>query len=259
MSAPVVILTGASSGIGAALAVEYARQRSARIALLARREEQLAAVAQSVVDAGGEALVQPCDVTDEAAVSRAVDATRDAFGAIDVAIANAGIGDPTPIHRFEVERIGRIMRVNFDGAVHLFAACLPEMVERGRGQLVGVSSLAAYRGLPKSGGYSASKAALSALMESMRLELTPKGVAVTTVHPGFVKTPMTDLNKFPMPFIVPVETAATLVVRRLQGRPRTINFPWTLATGMSLLRFMPNWLYDGVMGSRTMSGTTAKM
>lgn len=259
MSSPVIVLTGASSGIGAAVAREFARRQGARIGLLARRKEQLDEVAAAVVEAGGEALVLPCDVTDAEAVQRAVDAVREAFGPIDLALANAGIGDPTPVRRFDAECVGRIMRVNFDGAVHLFAACLPEMIERRRGHLVGVSSLAAYRGLPKSGGYSASKAALSALMESMRLELPALGVAVTTVHPGFVKTPMTDKNNFPMPFILDVEDAAALVVRRLARRPRTIEFPWALATGMRLLRLLPNWLYDAVMGGKTMACTTESM
>ncbi len=247
---PVVVLTGASSGIGAALAVELARVRQARIGLMARRREQLDAVAESVRAAGGEALAVPLDVVNPVATAAAVAQVREAYGPIDVAIANAGIGMPMRMERFDAALCAKTMRVNFEGATNLFAAVLPEMLERRTGHLVGVSSIAAFRGLPDSGPYSASKAALTTMLESMRLELQHKGVAVTAVHPGFIKTPMTDKNEFPMPFIVELEDAARLLERGLARRPRQIEFPWQLVALIKLARWIPDWLYDLALGKR---------
>jgi len=233
------------------LAIELARARQARIGLMARRREQLEGVAASVREAGGDALVVPLDVVDPAATEAAVALVREAFGPIDVAIANAGIGSPMPMDRFDADLCAKTMRVNFEGATNLFAAVLPEMLARGSGHIVGVSSIAAFRGLPDSGPYSASKAALTTMLESMRLELRSRGVAVTAVHPGFIRTPMTDKNKFPMPFILELEDAARLLERRLARRPRQIEFPWQLVFMMKLARWIPDWLYDLAMGRRS--------
>lgn len=247
---PVVLLTGASSGIGAALAVQLARVRGARLGLMARRADALEAVAASVREAGGEALVVPVDVTDLPATEAAAAAARETFGPIDLAIASAGIGTPMRMDGFDAALCARTMRVNYEGATNLFAAVLPEMLERGAGHLVGVSSVAAFRGLPASGPYSASKAALTTLLESMRLELKPRGIAVTAIHPGFIRTPMTDTYDFRMPFLVEVEDAAKLLERRLRSMPREIEFPWQLVFLGKLARWSPNWLYDLVLGDR---------
>jgi len=251
MSGPTVIVTGASSGIGAAVAVEFARSVHANVVLLARRMEQLEAVAEQVREAGGQALPIPCDVSDAAAVQLAVDRTRAEFGPVDIALANAGMGTPMSMKNFTAERVERTMAVNFLGATHLYAAVLPHMLERGSGTIVGVSSIAGFRGLPSSGPYSASKAALSTMLESMRLELRGRGITVTTVHPGFVKTPMTDPNSFPMPFLVSVDRAAKIVTRGILKRRREVNFPWQMVLLMRLVRWMPDWIYDRVMGGRS--------
>ncbi|MEE2829849.1 MAG: SDR family NAD(P)-dependent oxidoreductase [Myxococcota bacterium] len=242
--APVVVLTGASSGIGAALAVELARQQEARITLLARRLELLEEVAARVEEAGGQPLCIPCDVSDAEAVQEAVDRTVDRFGPIDLAIANAGIGEPMPVRKAQAAGIAKVMRVNFEGSTNLFAAVLPSMLASGGGQLVGVSSIAAFRGLPGSANYSASKAALTSWLESARVELKHHGIAVSTVHPGFVETPMTQKNPFPMPFMVPVDRSARVIVRGIRRRKAEINFPWPMVTVLRILRSMPNWLYD---------------
>jgi short-subunit dehydrogenase len=247
---PVVVLTGASSGIGAALAVEMARVRGARIGLVARRAEMLEDVARRVRDAGGEALPLPCDVVDAAEVAEAVRKTEGAFGALDLAIANAGIGGMGSLRKTDAAAVAGMMRVNFEGASNLFFAALPGMMERGRGQIVGVSSLAGFRGLPASGPYCASKAALSTLMESMRLELRGRGVTVTAVHPGFVQTAMTEKNRFPMPFLWPLDKAARFVERGIRTRKREINFPWPLWLAAKFGRMVPGWVWDRVMGGR---------
>ncbi len=248
--APIVVLTGASSGIGAALAVELAHTRKARIALLARRKELLDEVARDVTRAGGEALVLPCDVVDPAAVQAAVASVTEQLGPIDIAIANAGIGSAMGLRDLSFETMRNVMDVNYNGTATLLAAVIPQMVERGSGQVAAVSSIASYRGLRRSGPYCASKAAVSTLLEALRLELAPLGISVTTIHPGFIKTPMTDKNNFPMPFMVPVERAAQVIARGLRKRRREINFPWPMVLAVKLLRLVPGWLFDRLMARR---------
>ena len=252
----VVVITGASSGIGAAVAVELARQRQARVGLLARRLDKLEQVAEDVRQAGGEALPVACDVVDAAAVQAAVDRVRAEYGPVDIAIANAGIGVPLPVKRFTAEAMATTMRINVEGAANLFAAVLPEMLDRSTGQLVGVSSVAGFRGLPRSASYSASKAALSTMLESMRLELRPLGIPVTAVHPGFVVTPMTEKNAFKMPFLMKVDRAARITTRGILKRKRDVNYPWPTVLAMKLVRWMPDWLYDRLMGGK--AGWTLK-
>jgi short-subunit dehydrogenase len=251
MPDPVVIITGASSGIGAALAVELARQRHARIGLVARRTQELGDVASQVRDAGGIALTVSADVVDAAAIAEAVRITTEQFGPIDIAVANAGIGTPMPMRRFDAEKTNQVMRVNWEGMVNLFAACVPQMVERGSGHLVGVSSIAGFRGLPGSGPYSASKAAMTTMMEAMRPELKTKGVAVTAVHPGYIKTPLTAKNKFPMPFLMELDDAARRIERGMRRRPRKIEFPLPMVWLLKFARFVPDWMYEGVVGRRS--------
>jgi len=243
MAGSVIALTGASSGLGAAVAERFGRD-GARLGLMARRTAELEAVADRVRDAGGEARVFALDVCDSEAVATAVGELVEAFGPVDLAIANAGIGGPFPLDTFDAAAFARLMRVNVEGAANLFAATVPAMIERKSGHVVGVSSLAAFRGLPGSGPYSASKAALSTMLESMRLDLKPHGVGVTAVHPGFVRTPLTDTNDFPMPFRMEVEDAADLFVRRLARQPRELNFPLPLVAAMRLAQWLPAPLFE---------------
>lgn len=244
---PIVVLTGASSGIGAALAVELARTTGAKIGLLARREELLSEVAEQVRAAGGEALCCPCDVVDEVAVHDVVERIRTEFGPIDLAIANAGVGLAMGVRDLSFATIKQVMDVNYLGTATVLAAVVPEMLERGSGHIAVVSSIAGYRGLRRSGPYCASKAAVSTLLESLRLELAPKGVSVTAIHPGFIKTPMTDKNNFPMPFMVPVAQAAQIITRGLARKKREINFPWQMVFAVKFLALLPGWLFDRMM------------
>ncbi len=124
------------------------------------------------------------------------------------------------------------------------------MIERGAGQVVGIGSLAGYRGLPGSGAYCASKAGLAALFESLRLELRHVGVAVTLICPGFIRTPLTDRNRFPMPFLMELDVAANRIVKAIMRRDSEYSFPWQLAWIVRLARYLPNWLYDRVVGKR---------
>lgn len=238
-----MVLTGASSGLGAAMAVRFARD-GAKLGLIARRAQQLEAVADRVREAGGEALACPADVRDADAIAAAVAAAEDAFGPTQICIANAGVGGPFPMDTFDAAHFARQMRINVEGAGNLFAATVPGMLQRKAGHVVGVSSLAAWRGLPGAGPYSASKAALSVMLESMRLDLKPHGVAVTTIHPGFVRTPLTDDNPFPMPFLLEPEQAAEIMVRRLRKRPRQINYPLPIVAAMRLAHWLPAPLFE---------------
>src|SRR5213083_2776536 len=200
----VVLVTGASSGIGRGLAVELAR-RGAAVGLLARRGEVLNEIVNEIDAAGGRALALPADVTDATAVRSAADELSAKLGPIDVLFANAGVGATTHANDLDAKQVASLFDVNIIGVVNSVTAVIPGMVERGRGQLVAISSLAAYRGLPKSAAYCASKAAVSSFFESLRLDLHGSGVEVTIVHPGFIKTPLTAGRQSQMPFLMELD------------------------------------------------------
>jgi NAD(P)-dependent dehydrogenase (short-subunit alcohol dehydrogenase family) len=250
-SEKVVLITGASSGIGEALAVEFGR-RGASVGLLARRAEALGEVARKVEAAGGRAFAVAVDVCDAKEVRAAVTKVSEHFGRVDVLVANAGIGELTSARKFDIEVVTRVLSVNVLGALNSVAAVLPEMLARGSGQIVGISSLAAFRGFPGSGAYCASKAALSTFFESLRTELRPQNIYVTTIHPGFIDTPLTRGRVRKMPFLQNVERAAVQMVDAIEARRRTYAFPWQLATIVRLLKWMPDALYDRMLAKATL-------
>lgn len=244
----IVFLTGASSGIGEAIAVEMGR-RGAVLGLLARREDMLKDVAAKVEGAGGVAQIFPCDVTDEAAVSSAAEKLRAEFGRIDVMIANAGIGGKAKLaDEMTPEHIGSVLSTNLMGGVNAVAAVLPQMIERGEGQIVAVSSLAGFRGLPRSAAYSASKAGMTAFFESVRLDVQDRGVLVTIIQPGFIKTPLTSGRKNKMPFLMELEDSVPYFLGAIEKKKKFAAFPWQLATFVRLGRIFPAWLYDAIAG-----------
>jgi short-subunit dehydrogenase len=239
------VITGASSGIGAELARGLAAA-GVPVGLVARREDRLRAVAARIAASGGTAVVATADVAEPSQVREAIAALADRLGPIDLLVANAGVGFETPARAFVAADFERLVRVNLLGASYAFEAVLPAMLARGRGHLVGISSLAAYRGLPGSAGYSATKAGLSALLEGFRVELRPRGIAVTTVHPGYVRTPMTEGAGHPLPFAMDVGPASRIILRGIAARRREVNFPWPMAAFLGLVRHWPNGLYDRV-------------
>lgn len=239
----VVFLTGASSGIGRALAVELGR-RGARLGLLARRAEELMKTVEEVEGAGGVAMALIADVRDHSAVEGAVERVRERWGRVDVLVANAGMSTTTAGTDLKAMEAGDVISINVIGVVNSVAAVLPGMLERGSGHLVAVSSLAAYRGMPKSGAYSASKAAVSTLFESLRVDLRRSGVHVTVIHPGFIRTPMTANRTKRLPFLLEVDDAARRITRAIERRARTYAFPWQLAGIVRVIRHMPSALYD---------------
>jgi len=249
MNPRTVLLTGASSGIGRALAVEYGRA-GAKLALCARRLDELEATASLVRGAGGEALSIPLDVCETDAVNEAVlRADRD-LGGLDMVIANAGRGDTQHGARLTWGDVGPVLEVNARGAMATLVAAIPLFVAKRQGHLVGISSIAGIRGLPTSAAYSASKAALSTFLESLRIDLGPLGIRVTDVQPGFVATPINEAAKYPMPFRWPVDRAARHIVHRLRRGPGIIAFPWPLVLAARIGRVMPAWIYDRAVRSQ---------
>ncbi|HKY29896.1 MAG TPA: SDR family NAD(P)-dependent oxidoreductase [Pyrinomonadaceae bacterium] len=239
----VVLITGASSGIGRGLALAIAN-RGAKVGLMARRAETLNEIATEIESKGGTAAVLPADVQGDQSVRAAVEKLTELHGPIDILIANAGIGATTDPALLEPGEVANVINVNVIGAVNSVAAVIPQMVERGQGQLVAISSLAAYRGLPKSAAYCASKAALSAFFESLRLDLEPKGIAVTIIHPGFIKTPLTAGREAKMPFLMELDDAVEKIVGAIEKRKKSYAFPWQLATIVRAGMIMPIAMYD---------------
>lgn len=242
-SQKVVLITGASSGIGRALALEWGR-RGARLGLTARRGEELLRLSEEVERAGGEALALPADVRDHAALNGVAERVRERWGGIDVLVANAGMSSTAAATRLNAGEVGDLISINVIGVVNSVAAVLPAMLERGSGHLVAISSLASYRGMPKSGAYSASKAAVSTLFESLRVDLRKSNIAVTTIHPGFIRTPMTAGRKKKLPFLLEPEDAARRIIRAVERRARTYAFPWQLASLVRVIRHIPDAVYD---------------
>jgi short-subunit dehydrogenase len=241
----VVMITGASSGIGRGLAVEMAR-RGAKLGLVARRAEVIGDVLREIEVAGGQALALPADVQEPESISAAAAKLRASFGPIDVLIANAGIGPTRDAADFNAREVSDVINVNVIGASNSVAAVIPEMVARKSGQLVAVSSLAAYRGLPRSAAYCASKAAVSAFFESLRLDLEPRGIAVTIIHPGFIKTPLTAGRDAQMPFLMELDQAVVKMTRAIEKRRKRYSFPWQLASIVRAGMLMPIWMYDHI-------------
>jgi NADP-dependent 3-hydroxy acid dehydrogenase YdfG len=238
-----LLITGASSGIGRALALEYARGGS-RIALAARRAVELDATADAVRAAGGHALCIPADLTDADAAAEVVRRAERELGGLEMVVANAGRGDTQHGARLTWGDVGPVIDINVRGALATLVAAIPIMVAQQRGHLVAISSLAGIRGLPTSAAYSASKAAVSAFLESLRIDLRPAGVRVTDVRPGFVATSMNADVPFPTPFRWPLDKAVRHVARRLESGPAVIAFPWQLVLATQVARLLPAWIYD---------------
>ena len=241
-------ITGAAGGLGSALARELARC-GVEVALSDRRREPLETLARAIDADGGRTRTYVLDVSQPEEVRRTIQAADDAMGGIDLIIANAG----TNVERWSGDLTWDDFRagaaVNLEGAVATLLAILPRFCERRRGHLVGISSLAKYRGLPGNAMYSATKAFLSSFLESLRADLRSVGVAVTDVRPGFVNTPMTDAASGPHPFLVESDRAAALIVRELRKRRAVVAFPWQLAAIARCGLLLPPSLYDRVVNA----------
>lgn len=229
-----VWITGAGSGIGEALARRLAARGCAVVAS-GRRSAPLEALAGTAPGV----LPRPLDVTDRQAVAQTVAG----MGPVDVAVLCAGTHLPTPATAFDAAAIRLLVETNLLGTVHCIEALLPGMLERGAGHIAVVASVAGYRGLPTAAGYCASKAGLIALAESLKLDLDGSGVRVSVINPGFVDTPLTRRNPFPMPDIIPADEAAAAIEAALASDRFETAFPLRFAAVMKTLRLLPDRLY----------------
>lgn len=241
-----VFLTGASSGIGEALARHYARS-GAHLGLFARREARLRILASELGEA--RCRVYAGDVRDAQALRDAAADYMAHAGVPDVVIANAGVSRGTLTEHVEdLAAFESVFAINVLGTVHTFAPFIAPMREAAQHGaqpvLVGIASIAGFRGLPGSSAYSASKAAAITYLESLRVELRRSGIAVTTICPGYIATPMTEHNPYPMPFLLPVDRAAERMVRAIARRAKFYVLPWQMAIVGRLLRSLPRSLYD---------------
>ena len=244
----VTFLTGASSGIGRSLALRLAVQGET-IAAVARRKSLLDTLVDEIAREGGRALAIACDVTDRTRVFAAVEEAQAVLGPIERLIANAGGGEPTFVETFDAAHIQRVFALNVGGTANCIEAVLPAMLQRGAGHLVAVSSLAAYRGLPSAAAYSAAKAALSNMIESLRIDLKPRGIAVTLICPGFVRTRLSTKKKW-KPFQLEVEEAAHRMAHAIVARKSYYAFPFPLVFAAALGRMLPPSLYDWFLTGR---------
>jgi len=238
---PKVFITGASSGIGAALAAYYAR-RGAVLGLCARRLAPTQALFASLGCAGNCYRV---DVTEPESLQAAARDFMERFGAPDIVIANAGISVGTAGEKPEdLSAFRRIMDTNVFGMAVTFQPFVAPMRERASGTLVGIASVAGFRGLPGGSAYSASKAAAITYLESLRVELHGSGVSVVTLCPGYIRTAMTAVNRYRMPFIIGADDAARRFARAIAAKRRFAVIPWQMALVALVLRRLPRRLYD---------------
>jgi short-subunit dehydrogenase len=236
-----IFISGASSGIGEALARHYAKDGVA-LGLAARRKDALEALAAALP---GERAVYALDVCDTAAVEQAAQAFVARFGTPALVIANAGVSVGTHGEDVrDIAKLRRLLEVNVTGLAATLAAFAPAMRKAKAGTLCGITSVAGVRGIPGAGAYSASKAAAATWLEALRIELRGSGVAVVTICPGYVDTPMTRVNRYRMPFLLPADEAARRMARAIAARRALAVIPWQMALASRIMRNLPAPLYD---------------
>ncbi|WP_419832307.1 SDR family NAD(P)-dependent oxidoreductase [Endozoicomonas atrinae] len=241
-SPSVVWITGASQGIGEAVAIAMARE-GLIVAASARNMERLEALANQSTELKGRIIPYPLDVTDQTAVTETVNKIIETHGCIDQAILNAGTYISTSATEFTSSAVRQQVELNLMGVCHCLEPLIASMKKKGKGTIAINASLAGYRGLPRAAGYGATKAALINMAESLYTELSEVGIAIKVINPGFVKTPLTSKNRFPMPFLMEVDKAADIIVKGMKGRQFEIRFPRIFAAILGLLRRLPYPLY----------------
>jgi short-subunit dehydrogenase len=240
----VIVITGASSGLGEALAKTYAT-RGAVLGLLGRDQQRLYALAQFCRARGTEVTTASIDVCDADAMQAWLEGFH-AHHPIDLIIANAGISGGTAEGIESAQQTRRIMDVNVGGVMNTVLPVIPLMQIRKSGHIAIISSVAGLRGLPSAPAYSTSKAAVKAWGEGLRGELAPHGIGVSVVCPGFIRTPMTDVNPFPMPFMLEAEDAAARIHKGISRNKSRIMFPWQIAIPLLLLSYLPTIISDWI-------------
>lgn len=240
-----VFLTGASTGIGEALARHYAREFAeggVQLGLVARSTDKLEALAATL---SPRPAIYSVDVRDRAGMNAAAADFIQRFGVPDIVIANAGVSKGTLTeHAEDIDVFQQIFDINVIGMVNTFHPFIVPMRAAKTGTLVGIASVAGFRGIPGGGAYSASKAAAIKYCESLRVELKRDGISVVTICPGYIRTPMTAVNRFKMPFIIGVDDAVKRFARAIEKKTSFTVIPWKMGVAARVLRILPNWLYD---------------
>ena len=251
-----IFITGASSGLGNALAHEYAKRYSVshtNIGLVARRGEHLQRLATELQNLYKiTCAIYPLDVRDSKALETAAQDFITRFGAPNIVIANAGVSRGTLTEYPEdTAAFQAIMDINVMGMVHTFQPFIAAMKDSAKqsqtAQLVGVASVAGVRGWPGSGAYSASKAAAISYLESLRVEMQALNIHVSTIAPGYIRTPMTEINRYKMPFLMDVDVFANKFVNAVEKKKRFVVIPWQMGWIARLMRLIPPWLWDSLM------------
>ena len=240
---PVALITGAGSGIGRCLAHVLAQEGYA-VAAIDINEESLRGAAEEMRT--HTIACRVADVTDAAGLAQATRELESELGPIDLLVANAGIGIETSGLKYDVANMNKVLSVNLIGVSNSIGAVLPGMVERQRGHLVGISSVASYRGLPRMLAYCASKAGVNAIMDGLRVELAPVGIHVTTICPGWIKTPMTENIKNPEP-LLDVETAVQEIMYAIRKKLAFHAFPRMMRWKLGLITSLPRSWQDAMI------------
>ncbi|MEO8330900.1 MAG: SDR family oxidoreductase [Gallionella sp.] len=238
-----LVITGASSGLGLSLA-RYYLERGATVATFARRGELLQTLS---AEFPGKAFCYALDVRDSHAVQHAASDFITRAGVPDVVIANAGVSTGTLTeHAHDIDVFQQVMDINVLGMVNTFQPFVAAMRSAHAGTLVGIASVAGFRGLPGASAYSASKAAAISYLESLRVELRDSGVKVVTICPGYIRTPMTAINPYPMPFILDADEAAKRMAHAIERQTAFTVIPWQMGLVGRVLKCLPCWLYDRI-------------
>jgi short-subunit dehydrogenase len=238
------LITGASRGIGASLALALAGEY--KLGLLARNEHDLTTLQKQITAMGGIARVYPADITELGSISKACQEFIQDMGAPDLVIANAGVSIPMSIRQFSSETFRQVYDVNVLGVVRTLESLLPSMISQKRGHIVVISSIASFVSFPGFFTYCSSKAAISAVAEGMRAELRRVGIGMTIICPGFIETAMTSKNAFKMPFLLSAERAAQLIIRAIKRRKPRYIFPWQMLILLKIYYFLPYVLVDRI-------------
>jgi short-subunit dehydrogenase len=239
----VILITGASTGIGKEMAKMLAEENCS-LALIARRAELLDELVGQIKTKNPKVKSYVCDVAKSNEVEKIFTEIREHFKKIDIAILNAGVGSKLSAKDYTYENAKKTFDNNVLGIVNCVENLLPDFISCKEGMIVGVSSLADSRGWQGSGFYCASKAAVTILMENLKIELKPYNIKVINVKPGFVDTPMTAKNKFPMPFLMSAEKAAKIIIGGIKKEKRIIQFPLPTVLGAKLMRIVPDLLFE---------------
>lgn len=250
-------ITGGTSGIGKALTARFLKEGK-RVALTGTNEDKLNRFIAELGEVDGRVLAVVADVSKDQEVEDGYRRIKELWGVPDMVIANAGTHINMPASELSLGKCRKLFEINLAGAVSTLLVGLPDMLSRGSGHLVGVGSLSSYRGLPLAAAYGATKAGLNNFLQSLRFDVETYGLSVTAINPGFVKTPLTDLNDYPMPLIIEANEAAEYIWQGLSRKKMEIHFPPAFSWSCKLLRVLPypiyHWLVRHITGSKDRRG-----